>query len=275
MDTNQEERMNISPTVYAAARDALLAQIVTALSADDRFVAAWLTGSLGRNEQDDVSDIDLTVVVAEPHSQILCARSWQTGAKTTAERLALFQSFGPISLIHENNNNAPAGGTFTFTMYAASTMMVDWILRPYSTAQRPLQSRLLFEKATIPLEPPAVAERLDQQIERVSERVAFFWMMAAVVCKYIRRGDTVFVQCWLESLSNLEREVERLVAGQPWQYHHGTMAPVVSTLPDQIAAVRHLCQKMADIMPELAARGGTTPREPMAHLEYLLRLAES
>lgn len=48
---------------YAAARDRLLVQIVETLSADPRFTAAWLTGSFGRGTGDDVSDLDLNVVV--------------------------------------------------------------------------------------------------------------------------------------------------------------------------------------------------------------------
>ncbi len=48
-----------------AERDALLHQIEVALRADERVVAAWLTGSLGRGNADALSDIDLWVIVRD------------------------------------------------------------------------------------------------------------------------------------------------------------------------------------------------------------------
>ena len=45
----------------AAERDALLARAVERLQADARVGAAWLFGSLGRGEEDALSDLDLWV----------------------------------------------------------------------------------------------------------------------------------------------------------------------------------------------------------------------
>lgn len=42
-----------------AERDALLRTIEAALRADERVVAAWLVGSLGRGTADALSDLDL------------------------------------------------------------------------------------------------------------------------------------------------------------------------------------------------------------------------
>ena len=41
--------MKNSPEAYRQSREVLLANIVSELSNDERFVAAWLTGSYGRN----------------------------------------------------------------------------------------------------------------------------------------------------------------------------------------------------------------------------------
>ena len=46
-------------------REALVASIIAALTADERIVAAWLTGSHARGDADAVSDVDLTVVLAD------------------------------------------------------------------------------------------------------------------------------------------------------------------------------------------------------------------
>jgi predicted nucleotidyltransferase len=94
--------MKTSLETYRQGREALLAKIVTELSNDERFVAAWLTGSYGRNNEDKVSDLDLRLVVAEPYSELLCRRQEQVSHRTTQERFELFSRFGSPVLIHEN-----------------------------------------------------------------------------------------------------------------------------------------------------------------------------
>jgi predicted nucleotidyltransferase len=44
---------------YREQRDSFLTKLTKTLSMEERFVAAWLTGSFGRKEEDFVSDIDL------------------------------------------------------------------------------------------------------------------------------------------------------------------------------------------------------------------------
>ncbi|HZJ23446.1 MAG TPA: aminoglycoside 6-adenylyltransferase, partial [Anaerolineales bacterium] len=188
--------MKTSLEVYRQNRDALLAKIITELSNDERFVAAWLAGSYGRNDADEVSDLDLRLVVAEPYSEVLCRRHEQVSHRTTRERFELFSRFGNPALIHENNNNAPEGGTFTFVLYEGSAVMIDWILMPLSRAKRMHPSRLLFDKVSIPLSPPEPEDK-EQSRKFVAEQWAFIWMMTAITIKYIIRRDLVFVQNWL------------------------------------------------------------------------------
>jgi hypothetical protein len=264
-----------SLTLYAERREALLAQIVQVLSADQRFVAGWLSGSLGRNEQDVVSDIDLTLVVAHGYSETLCARPWQVGGKTTPERYGLFSQFGEPAVIHENHNNAPAGGTFTFVLYAESAVMVDLTLRPEHGSQRPGESSLLWDKRGIPVQPMAQVSRLKERAQEASEIVAFFWMMAAVTAKYIVRGDGIFVNQWLETLTELVHEVERRIDGKPWNYHRGSLARLQATGEGQVKALRALSQRMVRQMPAVVEMGGYVPPAPMPALEVLLDLAQS
>ena len=117
----------MEPTLeaYRDRREHLLAEITTKLTADEHFIAGWLTGSYSRSENDKVSDLDLTLVVSDNFSKSLCTRQEQVSHKTTEERLVLFSQFGTPALIHENNNNAPEDGTFTFVLYADSAIMVD------------------------------------------------------------------------------------------------------------------------------------------------------
>src|SRR5689334_11398000 len=108
---------------YQLSRLTLLGDIIASLSHDERFVAAWLAGSFGRDEADARSDLDLNVVVSAQDAEVLCTRPWQVGAGTTAERLELISGFGKPAIIHENHNNAPNGGTFTFVVYSESAVM--------------------------------------------------------------------------------------------------------------------------------------------------------
>ena len=259
---------------YRESRDGLLSRIVQVLSTDERFVAAWLTGSLSRNDADTVSDIDLTLVVSDSHSGNLCKRAEQISGQTTGERLGLFSQFGTPALIHENNNNAPEGGTFTFTLYARSRLMVDWVLIPQSKAHRPSGAYLLFEKSSIPIAPSAESENLEQRIKKASERVAFFWMMMAVTAKYLIRRDGVFVNHWLEILNEVSQEIERLIAGKVWEYKRGSRSMLEPTNEGQKQAMLKLGERMESILPELIKIGGQVSPSPMTEIKALLDLAD-
>src|SRR5215216_4363259 len=92
---------------YPIEREKFLSDVVEFLAKDERFIAAWLTGSFSRSEADLLSDTDMTVVVADTYSTSLCTKLDQVSAKTSPERYSLFSHLGVPALIHENNNNAP------------------------------------------------------------------------------------------------------------------------------------------------------------------------
>lgn len=265
--------MSNALNVYRESRDNLVSEIVQVLSNDERFVAAWLTGSLSRNDADAVSDIDLTLVVSDSYSENLCKRAEQISQQTTSERLNLFSHFGTPALIHENNNNAPEGGTFTFTLYAQSHLMVDWVLIPQSKARRPSEAYLLFEKSSVPLAHPAESESLEHRIKKASERVAFFWMMMAVTAKYQIRQDGVFVTQWLEILNERLQEIERLIAGKPWEYKRGSRSVLEPTSEGQKQAIFKLGERLESLLPELIKIGGQVSPSPMPEIKALLDLA--
>lgn len=259
---------------YRQSREVLLTSLITELSADERCVAAWLTGSYARNDADDVSDLDLTVVIAGPYSETLCFRQEQVSHHTTPERLALFSKFGRPALIHENNNNAPEGGTFTFVLYSSTSLMVDWTLRPQKSAERPFQSRILFDKANIPVSPAPEPDELEQSKKSVAETWAFFWMMTAITIKYVIRQDDVFVTRWLEVLHGLVEEIERQLHRKPRQYIRGSLSTLQPTREEQIESLRSLCSKMKSLAPQIADFSGKTLALPSEEIETLLALAD-
>lgn len=265
--------MQTSLQSYRQSRDELLTSIVAELSDDQRFAAAWLTGSYARNDADNVSDLDLQVVVAGSYSDLLCVRKEQVSHKTTEERLALFSQFGHPTLIHENNNNAPEGGTFTFVLYSDSALMVDWTLLPQKTAERPFQSLLLFDKAKMAVSAPPEPEGLEQRKKSVAEMSAFFWMMTAVTVKYIIRRDGVFVTEWLEHLHGLIHEIERRLYGEPRKYTRGSLSQIQPTREEQIRSIRQLCKRMQNLSQEVEQFTGAVLAMPLEEIETLLSFA--
>jgi len=266
--------MQRNDEIYIKNRNIFLQTLSEKLGADERFAAAWLTGSFSRQEQDTLSDIDLTLVVFDDQAQTLCARPEMVSAETSKERLDLFSLFGKPAFIHENNHNAPEGGTFTFTAYEQNAIMVDWVLRPLASAERPDGSLLLFEKVKIPVEAPAQPESQAQRAEQASEMMAFFWMMTAVTVKYISRGDDMFVNAWLEELTNMVSGVERRIQGQTWRYQRGSRAKLCITADEQIQAIRQLCEKMEKLKAGLVGLGGYAAEAPLSTIEILIRVAQ-
>jgi hypothetical protein len=262
----------INLIAYQAARDALLTQIVEILSVDERIAAAWLEGSIGRGEADEVSDLDLHLAVEDAFSDRLCFHQRQANAGTITERMALITAFGQPAVIHENHANAPSGGSFTFVLYAGSGLMIDWVLTPCSKAQRSAQSRLLFDKTGIPVLPdPAPESRLERARQAV-ERIAFFWMMAAVTCKYIKRGKDVKVQWFLDVLKETQDEVEQLLAGDAWDGRSSPDIPLAISHADQADLLRRLCVQMEYLSVGASQLGVEVPPSALGEINILLDL---
>jgi predicted nucleotidyltransferase len=260
---------------YGEKRDALLIKIAETLSKDERFVAGWLTGSLSRNDADSFSDIDLRLVVSDEHSRRLCTRLEQVSAQTSPDRYTFFSQFGTPALIHENNNNAPEGGTFTFVLYADSAIMVDWVLMPRARATRPLDSRLLFDKVGIPPAAPPEPEDVEQSKKSVAEMWAFFWMMTAITIKYAVRDDGVFVTQWTEHLHTLVYEIERRLNREPWKYQRGSRSQFQPTRKKQLESIRGLCDRMLELKSKVSSFTGSEPLTPISEIHYLLLLAHN
>ncbi|MCI0398220.1 MAG: hypothetical protein L0332_16520 [Chloroflexi bacterium] len=258
---------------YAVAGDQLLQEIVTQLEADNRVVAAWLAGSLGRGEGDAISDLDVTVVLTDEAAQVLCDRPWQVGGRITPERLELFSRFGRPALIHENHHNAPPGGTLTFILYEETALIVDWILRPQSQAQWPERSRLLFDRVGIPPQLPAEPLEPAERARIASEKVAFFWMMAAVVVKYIVQEDTLLFNSWLDELHWLVYDVEGLLAGKTPVFEPRARLPLALTVEAQQEALRQAGRRMVALAPAVVELGGYVPADPMTAVEKRLAFA--
>ena len=259
---------------YAIARDVLLKKISDSLKQDPRFIAAWLTGSFCRGDSDELSDLDLTVVVSKAHSDQMCIKPETITTRPPKDRLDLFGQFGNIDFAYENNRNAPNGGTATNVMYAPLGLRVDWVLVPEETAQRPENIKPLFSHIDVPSIPKPPLDSQEDRAKEAAEMVGFFWLMATTVAKYLIRGDGVFVTNWLEYLTELTLDVERLIEGIPDQNHHGSMTKLSIDLAEHLEQLKHLCERIKTLTPQVVALGGDVWLETQAGVEHWLQMAD-
>ncbi len=254
------------------AREKLLHQITGALTNDERFVAAWLIGSLGRGAGDDLSDLDLVVVVDAKYAETLCRRPWLVAGRTTDERYALFAQFGEPTIIHENHYNAPNAGTFTSVTYSGDALTVDWTLLPQEGVILPISARVLVNKVNLPVKENCPRTQ-EEQAADASEKIAFFWMMMVVTAKYMLRNDPVYFHILLHTLHRSLSEVSHLIEGNEWVYRSGSEAKLVVSQRGQQAVLQQLSVQMQTLMPKVVALGGYVPNDPMSAVETLLKLS--
>ncbi len=258
---------------YAHNREELFEKLLAFLAQDERFVSAWLTGSLGRGEGDELSDFDLRIVVADAYAEDLCGCSPHAVASVTnAARLALYEQFGRPLILREDASFGPTGGCYNHVIYRETAMTVDWVLLPQRVARLPLHDcRLLFDKIGLPEEPPPVPESLEERVQRASRDVSLFWMMTAISIKYLLRGDVVQWDRFMFNNVQLLQDVKRRIAGEVWRYQRVDF-PLVTTRTEQFAQIRRLCSEMLEEMPKLAALGGQVPNDPMSVIELWLSI---
>ncbi len=260
---------------YAVARDKLLDKIVVSIKQDERFVAAWLTGSFSndREDSDMVSDLDLTVVVSDSHASSLCAQPETITVDIPEARQDFFSQFGKLGFVYENNRNAPSGGTATNVMYLPSGTRVDWILLPQEVARQPKDNKLLFAKVDIPTIPAPEPRSREQRAKEASDEVGFFWLMAAAVAKYMIRNDAVFVVDWLEYLTELVLDIKKNIDDKPDQYQRGSLTKLNIEPEEHLKHLKHLCEQVEEMMPQVVDLGGQVWSEAQSGVEKWLQMA--
>lgn len=238
--------------IRLAEREAVLQRIVKQLADDDRVVAAWLYGSLGRNASDELSDIDVRIIVADPYCEAM-----------NAERQAYVSRIGPLLLMQEAPHNAPPGGAFLLVMYPGSVgpIHVDWTWQPQSSAVVPSDARVLFDRIGLPIEASLARPEGQSLADSLTERSVFFWMMIQVAAKKIARRQSWAAVVVLYYAQDALQHVKWLVnlADSPvWRENRRT-DPVPAQPADQMALVRALAYEMDTLTTRIADLGGQAP----------------
>ncbi len=253
--------------IHISERSALLERATRLLKEDSRIAAAWLHGSMGRGTHDEWSDIDLWIVVADDQTEAL-----------RGERQEFASRMGPQLLTIEAPQNAPPGGAYLLAMYPGTNgpHILDFSWQPLSSAHRPADTVLLFERASIPPAEPANTELDDMMPRRAVAQTRFFWMMSAIVAKYIARNDTWEVIGLLSFLASVLREVEWLAGKRtaPAGYHdHPDFAPPTDSSA-QFASLRTLIEEMKSLMREAPALSGSIAQDIDAQIDLFLSFIE-
>ena len=251
-----------------AERDSLLRSAVEALEADPRVGAAWLAGSLGAGASDDLSDIDLWVVVDDAHIEEVSAARREYAARP-----------GMPLLIQEAPQNAPADGAYLLVLYPgeAGPHQVDWYWQALSQARVPHAVRMLFNRAGVSSAMPGAQSERERN-DAAAQRVAFFWAMCNIAAKMIARRQPWSAIRMLSMLGETLGEVRRLAGltgAQPAHGYEGADPPPV--LPSaQLALLREMAGEMEALMPGMAMPvGDTPPSEAISQIHSFLNLVEA
>jgi len=246
-------------------REALLSRLTRLLEGDERIAAAWLFGSVGRGEADDLSDLDLRVVVHDEHIGGICAG-----------RQAYTAQAGEAVLFGEAPQNRPPGGAFLLTLYAGEfgPQEVDWTWEPLSTACLWPGTRLLLNRAGLTRRgemPWGYQPRPEQTaLEEAAQRAGNFWAMLLIVAKYAARSPQEETMGLIGMPVQLLLEVAGFLGLAP-RYTMETLPPHGQP-EEKVALLRDLAGQMEALMPAIKAQGGSAPWAAVPHAHRFLDL---
>lgn len=254
-------------------KDQLLEGIVSFLQNDERFVAAWLTGSIAKGIDDAMSDIDITVIVRN-EDNYLASIPWISAPYTTVERMNIIEQFGTPFLIHENRTSPLEKGSGTHVIYQENGLQVDWIFIPLFIAQRPRQSRILFEKEPIPHSADDPIEPVKQRIPVLEERITYFWIIFYDAIKYIYRNETMHFTLLLHQLFIIAAEIEHLINADTQEIPDPEKG-VYTNPQEQLDILQQLHQLAESYMQQYTKLSGYPLPSPDIILDNRLKLATS
>jgi hypothetical protein len=161
-------------------RDQLLSSLIRQVKPNDRVRAAWLAGSLGRGNADDLSDIDLWLAVSD-----------DLMAEVAADPATWVRSRCDAMLAFSLPQNAATGGAYVFSLVECpdSLQQVDWYWAPASSIERPEETAVVFERDPMPVAkgPPNLDDQQCQDMTALWCRESMG--MAHISTKGIRRGN--------------------------------------------------------------------------------------
>lgn len=271
------------PAILAAshtlgAQRALLEGIVAALSADERCLAAWLGGSLARDEGDSFSDVDVGVAIDDAHVPAFLA-----DLESLVDRM--------ISTVFKRSTRL--GDISVLTAITPDWQRFDISTEPLSRISRPLAYPrvILFDRGGIqnrfgPLTPAASVppERLGWLVEEFWRVLGLFVVVAGRSEYLVAVDGVMLLRRYLIDLMLLENGARRggvlhlnafLTSDQRRVLED---LPPLSPTPESVTASNLACARaFRPLARRLTAQQGVSYPEQfeeacLAHLERRLSL---
>lgn len=246
-------------------RDALLKRAIEAVECSPEIGAAWMFGSLGRGDEDDLSDIDLFLVVAD-----------ESLDRAIADRYAFMARISPPLLVLEAPQNRPPGGAYNMALYPGSNgpLQVDWYWQPQSEARIPTQTHIIFDHIGLPrLDTPPQFEYQpvpeQTQIEFVRQAVHFFWVMLLITAKHAARSPQQDRMDLLKWVYAPLLQVREYLGASGQSFSEDT---VFHQSADKMQILRELASEMEALMPHIDI---DTPTAIVPQARLFLNLVEA
>ncbi|HWV25492.1 MAG TPA: nucleotidyltransferase domain-containing protein [Thermomicrobiales bacterium] len=203
----------------------LLALIQVFLENQPSIRAAWLAGSRGRGTDDDLSDIDIWVAAED-----------DAIGRINADPLAFVHQIAPTLMHIQAPSIAPPGGSFLLTWVAVGSgfEQVDWYWVPVSAASRPSQTRLLFERRSVPIIDPLQSNRLDDValVREIDGTIDDVLLMIANAWKHALRDAPWRMVAQIQHVNDCLAKLDWFVShGREPEFHDPKRSFLPETIP--------------------------------------------
>ena len=247
-------------TSFQSESKELLTQITNYLVNDPRVMAAWLFGSLGRGDADELSDIDIFVVVTDECIQ-----------EIVAQREQFVNQIGKTVFFVEAPQNAPQDGGYLMAYYDTPTgpHQVDWYWQPQSLAYIPTETMVLFDRLGLAQSDQPIKFPNREPVKEIDENplyfISYFWAMLLITAKYVVRQPHSEEMALLPYVLHPFHKTKRLLGQQTTTYQ-----AIQTTGQEKLVILRQLADEMCVLMSLVAARGNDVPgAAPTAVYKFL------
>ena len=261
---------------HRADRETLLRSLTEWLRDTPYVRAAWLWGSFGRGEADDLSDLDPWVVVSDAFIGEMGGRL-QSFARQT----------GNYVTGGESPQNGPPGGGFFGSLHEGrhGLLHLDCYWQPVGAVTEVPERAVLFNRLGESLAPPAESPILylatnannqashapTEEEERIVEGIRFAWLMLSVATKTLARHPDSDMAIMTYPRAGLEDAASLLGLG-------GLLEPsdwsVPEDTPGKVNLLRSLVDKTARLTEAANTQGWALSPRATACLSRHLRMVE-
>lgn len=251
-------------TSFQSESEELLRQITKYLDNDPRVMAAWLFGSLGRGDADELSDIDIFVVVTDECLQ-----------DVVTQRQQFVTQIGKIVFFVEAPQNAPQDGGYLMAYYDMPTgpHQVDWYWQPQSLAYIPAKTTVLFDRIGLARSDQPIEFPEREPVKEINENplhfISYFWAMLLITAKYVVRQPQSEEMALLPYVLHPFHKTQRLLSQEPTTFQGSQ-----TTVQEKLTILRHLADEMCVLMAQVSARGNDVPGAASTAVYKFLDLVE-